>query len=191
MTRACSLRVRNRTERYAGNEQLDCDRTVIRQAQNLEEHRGLRAHSAWQLEKAKSLIACALPPFEVRQCGWRASFSKRARSTTPTSLRFRISKLRLVHNSVAQNTPSNRKAQRSRFESSVYEQDRIGCSNNCDKASNIVGSLSGIWSRRCESNAPTRGLHRWFARTDRHEHAEREVDTPSIEPLHRLWHSAN
>lgn len=159
--------------------------------ETLGQHQHLEGYAHAHRCCGKSFIASALVGFCVGQHARTESISKRARSTTPTSLRFRISKLRLVHNSVAQNTPSNRKAQRSRFESSVYEQDRIGCSNNCDKASNIVGSLSGIWSRRCESNAPTRGLHRWFARTDRHEHAEREVDTPSIEPLHRLWHSAN
>ena len=40
-----SGRVPNSTEQQAVSERLDCDRTVIRQAQNLEEHRGLRTHT--------------------------------------------------------------------------------------------------------------------------------------------------
>ena len=44
MTRA-SGRVLKRTEQHAVSERLDCDRTVIRQGQNLEEHRGLRRHA--------------------------------------------------------------------------------------------------------------------------------------------------
>ena len=73
---------------------LDCDRTVIRQAQNPEEHRSLWTHTGGSFWKGNSLIACALSRSEVRQCRWRASISKRAPSTTRTSLRFRINELR-------------------------------------------------------------------------------------------------
>jgi hypothetical protein len=38
------LTLRN-TEQHALNERIDCDRTVIRQARNLDEHRGLRTHT--------------------------------------------------------------------------------------------------------------------------------------------------
>ena len=94
---------RKRTGHHAVSEQLDCDRTVIRQARNFEEHRGLRTHNEWSFWRVKSLIACALARVGVAQCGWRASFSKRARSTTPTSLRFRINYLRTARHSLAQN----------------------------------------------------------------------------------------
>jgi hypothetical protein len=52
---------------------FDCDRTVIRQARNLEEHRGLRMHIKESVWRGKSLIACALTRFEVGQCGSPAS----------------------------------------------------------------------------------------------------------------------
>ena len=42
-----SGRVLTHAEQHAVNEQLDCDRTVIHQTQNLEEHRGLQTHTAW------------------------------------------------------------------------------------------------------------------------------------------------
>ena len=73
------------------SERLDCDRTVISQAHNLEEHRGLATHTAQYFWEVKSLIACALTRSGVAWCQWPASLSKRAQSTTLTSLRvFRI-----------------------------------------------------------------------------------------------------
>jgi site-specific DNA recombinase len=48
------------------------------------------------------------------------TFSKRARSTTPTSLRFRINELRAVWNSVARNPPSNASVARCDLDSAVY-----------------------------------------------------------------------
>src|SRR6266540_5091259 len=52
------------------------------------------------------------------------TLSKRARSTTPTSLRFRIKKLRTVWNSVAQNPPSNRPLPSSLSESASCERGK-------------------------------------------------------------------
>jgi hypothetical protein len=49
--------------------------------------------SFWRL---KTLIACALRRFGVAQCCSQASLSKRAPSTTRTSLHFRINDLRAV-----------------------------------------------------------------------------------------------
>src|SRR5262252_6812346 len=46
--------------------------------------------------RVKSLIASALVGFGVRQHSRAESISKRARSTTPTSLRFKINSLRAV-----------------------------------------------------------------------------------------------
>src|SRR5262245_13501184 len=42
----------------------DCDGTVIRGAQTLDEHRGLRRHTEWAFWQVKSLIVC---PFA--RCG--------------------------------------------------------------------------------------------------------------------------
>jgi hypothetical protein len=52
----------------------------------------------------------------------KRALSKRARSTTPTSLRFRINELRAVRNSVAQNPPSNPAALRCVSDSAVYRR---------------------------------------------------------------------
>ena len=39
--------VLQRTEQQTVSKRFDCDRTVIREVQNLEKHRGLRTHTAW------------------------------------------------------------------------------------------------------------------------------------------------
>jgi hypothetical protein len=65
----------------------DCDRTVMRQAQNLDEHRGLPTHTDESFWRANSLIAYALTCLGVARCRSTASLSKRAPSTTRTSLR--------------------------------------------------------------------------------------------------------
>jgi hypothetical protein len=49
----------------------------------------------------------AVNTLKASPMGAFTTISKRARSTTPTSLRFRINELRTVRNSVAQNAPSN------------------------------------------------------------------------------------
>ena len=73
------------------------------------------------IDVVKSLIGSVLVRLGVRQHARPESISKRARSTTPTSLRFRINELRAVRNSVAQNPPSNLHAPRSLGESAVCE----------------------------------------------------------------------
>jgi len=82
-------------------------RTVSRTRRNPGQHSDLRAHADAHRCCVKSLIASALVGFCERQHARAESISKRARSTTPTSLRFRINELRTVWNSVAQNAPSN------------------------------------------------------------------------------------
>ena len=67
----------------------------------LGKHRRLRGHSDAHRGRVKSLIESALVGFGVRQHARRESISKRARSTTPTSLRFRINKLRTVSEGVS------------------------------------------------------------------------------------------
>jgi hypothetical protein len=52
----------------------------------------------------KSLIAAALVGFRVRQHARAESISKRAPSTTRTSLRFRINDLRMVSDLIIANS---------------------------------------------------------------------------------------
>jgi len=70
--------------------------------ETLGQHRHLRGHAHAHRCCGKSLIASALVGFGVRQHARRESISKRAPSTTRTSLRFGINGLRAVCNSVAQ-----------------------------------------------------------------------------------------
>ena len=82
-------------------------------------HRDLRGHVDAHRCCGKSLIRSALVGFGVRQHARRESISKRARSTTPTSLRFRINNL---------------------WSLNVLD------SANCDKSSNVSRSLTGFSS---------------------------------------------
>ena len=75
---------------------FNCDRNVIRRAQNLEEHRGLQTHTEEPFWRANSLIANALMRLGVCSVSPRNSLSKRAPSTTPTSFPFEINDLRAV-----------------------------------------------------------------------------------------------
>ena len=52
-------------EPAAASAAADCDRTVIREAQNLDEHRDLPTHIAQYFRGVKSLIACVLNRFEA------------------------------------------------------------------------------------------------------------------------------
>src|SRR4029450_5692798 len=62
------------------------------------EHRELRGDFNTHRCCGKSLSGSALVRFDVGQHARRESISKRAQSTTPTSLRFRINELRAVDN---------------------------------------------------------------------------------------------
>jgi hypothetical protein len=72
------------------------------------------------------------------------TLSKRARSTTPPSLRFRINDLRTVRNSVAQNPPSNRIVQRSDLYSAVCGHAEAERRRNCVRPLNVARSLTAI-----------------------------------------------
>ena len=74
------------------------------------------------------------------------TLSKRARSTTPTSLRFRINELRAAWSSVAQNRPSNHTVQRSDLYSAVCGRVETERSRNCVRPPNVPRSLSGVSS---------------------------------------------
>ena len=65
-----------------------CVRTVSDAPQNLLKHRHLRTHIEEYRCGAKSLSGTALVRVSVRSCERHDSISQRARSTTPTSLRF-------------------------------------------------------------------------------------------------------
>src|SRR5262249_1894346 len=85
----------------------DCVRTVSHTPQTPVEHGDLRGHVEAYRCCVKSLIASALVGFRVRQHARKESISKRARSTTPPSLRFRINDLRAVSESIIAETPFN------------------------------------------------------------------------------------
>ena len=79
----------------------DCDRTVIRQAQNLDEHRGLQTHTEESFWRANSLIAYALTSLGVARCRSRNSgFAFQACSFNHSDISpFRINDLRAVRRS--------------------------------------------------------------------------------------------
>lgn len=97
------------TKNGAVSQTADCDRTVIRRRQNLEEHQGLRRRIEESFGRAKLPIAYALARFGVAWCCSPASLSKRAPSTTRPSLLFRIIHLRAGQKRVFPNcdTPPN------------------------------------------------------------------------------------
>src|SRR5262245_10587062 len=73
-----------------------------------------------------------------------STLSRRARSTTPTSLRFRINELRTVQNSVAQNPPSNPAAPQIHLPSATCGLQSKDCVRNCVRPSNHARSLTAI-----------------------------------------------
>jgi hypothetical protein len=78
----------------------DCDRAVIREARNLEKHRGLRTHIEESVSRAKSLTACALTRFEVGHCRSPGLLSKRLTGRETYNCRplvARTSRSRLTH----------------------------------------------------------------------------------------------
>src|SRR5688500_7977595 len=64
----------------------NCDKSVIREAENLDEHRGLQTHNQKSYWTTNSLIAYALTCLGVVRYRSRVSLSKRAPSNTLTSL---------------------------------------------------------------------------------------------------------
>ena len=75
--------------RCVGTANRNCVRTVSHTPRTLGYHRDLRGHAEADRCCAKSLLGNALVRFSVRQHARRESISKRARSTTPTSLRLK------------------------------------------------------------------------------------------------------
>jgi hypothetical protein len=111
-------------------------------------HRDLRGHSAAYRCWRKSLIGNALMRFGVRQHARRESISKRAPSTTRTSLRFRINDLRAVWNRIAQNLPSRISDSRCRVLPTRYASADNRIESNCVRPLNVVGSLTAIFESK-------------------------------------------
>jgi hypothetical protein len=112
------------------------------------QHRDLRRQTDAHRCRRKSLIASALMGFGVRQHVRRESISKRARSTTPTSLRFRINELRSVWNSVAQNAPSKRSVPGCGLYSAVCGGTGSIRLGNCVRPLDVLRPLTWILLRR-------------------------------------------
>src|SRR5262245_30621000 len=115
------------------------------------QHGDLRGHLDAYRCCVKSLIASALVGIGERQHARPESISKRARSITPTSLRFRINEFRAALTSVAQNPPS-------RISGLTFRVLSIGCGDACDlvksncvRPSNVVRSRTAICLSRCDS----------------------------------------
>jgi len=89
-------------------------------------------------------MGSALVRFSVRQHAWPESLSKRAPSTTRTSLRFRINDLRAVWISVAQTPPSNRPVPRCDLYSAVCGRAETDRRRNCVRALNVARLLTAI-----------------------------------------------
>jgi hypothetical protein len=122
----------------------DCDRSVIRQVQNIDEHRGLRTHTELSLWKVKSLTACALTCSGVSQCWSPASLSKRAPSTTRTSLRLEINDLRAVRQTLSHSPSTSEPVLRSRLHLSGLTPTRTAVRRNCVRPPNVPRSLTSI-----------------------------------------------
>jgi hypothetical protein len=102
----------------------------------------------------KLLMGTVLVGFGVRQHARRESISKRARSTTPTSLHFRINDLRAAWNRIAQNLPSRISDSACPVVPIVCKHARRDENTNCVRPSNVARSLTAIWlSRWCDWNA--------------------------------------
>ena len=83
------------------------------------------------------------------------TLSKRAPSTTRTSLRFRINHLRAVGNSVAQNPPSNPAAPPCDVGSVVYGRWKQIVAANCVRPPNVQRSLTAIAASTYATRAST------------------------------------
>jgi hypothetical protein len=93
---------------------------------------------------------------DVRQHARADSISKRAPSTTRTSLHFGINGLRAVRNSVAKKSSFNLAVAKCAFYSAVYGRARREHRENCDRPSNLSRSLTPIcirFNRSCHRRA--------------------------------------
>jgi hypothetical protein len=101
-------------------------------------HRHLRRHAEADRCCGKSLIGSALRRFRVRQHARRELISKRAPSTTRTSLRLRISNLRAVRERLPHTPPSSAGLPPSGFLSAVYTRHVRASRGNCVRPANVA-----------------------------------------------------
>src|SRR4051812_12763939 len=102
------------------------------------------------------------------------SISKRARSTTPPSLRFRINDLRAVSNRIAQNLPSRISDSACHVVPIVYQHATRDKHRNCVRPPNLQRSLTAT----CEP-------HRYKTSGTKRRPAESEPEARSL-PGERL-----
>jgi hypothetical protein len=112
--------------------------------ETLGQHRHLRGHAEADRCCGQSLIGSALVRFSVGQHARAESISKRAPSTTRTSLRFRVNRLRavwrdyLTRNAFAASL-------RSGFGSAVCGGSSVGvAAKYCVRPANVIGTLKVI-----------------------------------------------
>ena len=123
---------------------FNCDRNVIRLAKtskNIEVYGRIPSDS---FGTRKSLITCALRRFGVAWCRSRNSLSKRAPSTTRTSLHFRINELRAARHQIIARRLRLPSVSRSYYDSAVYERAYARRRSNCVRPLNLVRSLTAF-----------------------------------------------
>ena len=107
-------------------------------------HRDLRGHSDAHRCCGKSLIGSALVGFDVRQHARAESISKRAPSTTRTSLHFRINELRAARHQIIARRLRLPSVSRSYYDSAAYERAYARRRSNCVRPLNLVRSLTAF-----------------------------------------------
>jgi hypothetical protein len=125
--------------------------------------RDLRGHSDAHRCCGKSLMGSALVRVGVRQHARPESISKRAPSSTRTSLRFRINGLRAVWDQIIANSPRLPFVSRSHFDSAAYEQAQSRRRSDCVRPSNLVRSLTAFQRGRWRASRvhARRDASRW------------------------------
>ena len=111
---------------------------------NPDEERHLRRHTGAHRCCAKSLIKTALVGFRVRQHARTESISKRAPSTTRTSLRFRINSLRAVSGRLSHTPAAYVCFLTSRLDSASSTRTRVAERAKCVRPLNEPRSLTAI-----------------------------------------------
>jgi hypothetical protein len=145
----CGSRVPMHTKSYAVTSIGFCVRTVSHAPRAPGRHRDLRGHADAHRRCGKSLRGTALVGVDARQHARPASISKRAPSTTRTSLRFRINRLRAVCNQIISITASFPSLLPSGLESAAYKRASTGRRANCVRPLNVGRSLTGFQRSRC------------------------------------------
>jgi len=97
----------------------------------------------WDLRGLATNIICSCGARPPELSG--AALSKRARSTTPPSLRFRINELRAVFRDYLTRRRSSDRVTGSRLDSACWKHMTACPRTNCDTSPNVPRSLTAIW----------------------------------------------